>query len=67
MNKNHNRNHKETEKFIYNKEDKFHPNTSAHINYDNEFESDIFNFKNKDYQKFIKKNKKEKLNNSVDY
>lgn len=67
MNKNHNRNHKETEKFIFNKEDKFHPNTSAHINYDNEFESDIFNIKNKDYQKFIKKNKKEKLNNSVDY
>jgi predicted Zn-ribbon and HTH transcriptional regulator len=31
------------------------------------FESDIFNYKNKNYKKFMKKDKKEKLNNSVDY
>ena len=67
LNKDHKKNHKETENFIYNHENKFKPNSTAHINYDRGFESDIFNIKNSNYKKFMNKNKKDKLNNSVDY
>ena len=67
LSKDHKINHKGTEKFIYNRQNKFKPNSTSHANYDRGFESDIFNYKNKNYKKFMKKDKKEKLNNSVDY
>ena len=71
FNKNHNINHKETDKKFYNRQNKFNPNSTASDNYNREFESDIFNIKNNNYKKFMNKNKKNdnknKLNNSVDY
>ena len=67
LNKNHNINHKETERKFYNKQEKFNPNSTASDNYNREFESDIFNFKNNNYKKFMNKNKKnDRLNKSVD-
>ena len=69
LNKNHNINHKETEKKFYNNQNKFNPNSTAFDNYNREFESDIFNVKNNNYNKFMNKNKKNnnnKMNRSLD-
>ena len=68
MKKNHFKNHKETQQFIYNKEVKYNPTSTASENYNREFESDIFNIPNKNYKKFINKPKKNNLfNRSMDY
>lgn len=69
LNKNHNLNHRETEKKFFNRQNKYKPNTSAFDNYNREFESDIFNIKNHNYKKFMTKNKKKNnlMNRSVDY
>lgn len=65
--RNHNINHKETEKQFYNKQNKYNPNLTASDNYNRGFESDVFNVKNKNYAKFIDKNKRNnRLNKSVD-
>ena len=67
MNKNHNLNHKETEKNFYNKEDKYNPTSTAFENYTCEFESDIFNIRNKNYRKFMNKKKNNiRMNRSLD-
>ena len=70
LNKNHNINHRATEKKFYNKQNKFNPNSTASENYNREFESDIFNIKNNNYNKFMNKNRKnndnKKMNKSVD-
>ena len=66
--KNHNLNHKQTEKSFYNKENKYNPTSTATENYNREFESDIFNIPNKNYKKFINKRKNNNLlNKSLDY
>ena len=69
FNKNHNINHRETERNFYNRQNKYRPNSTASDNYNREFESDIFNVKNKNYKKFMNTNKKKnnRLNYSVDY
>ena len=69
FNRNHNINHRETEKKFYNRQNKYNPNSTASDNYNREFESDIFNVRNKNYRKFMNTNKKNdnKLNKSVDY
>lgn len=64
---NHNLNHKETEKQFFNKQNKYNPNLTASYNYNREFESDIFNIRNKNYVKFMDKNKRNnRLNKSVE-
>lgn len=67
FNKNHNINHKQIEKYFYNKEDKYKPNITSSENYNREFESDIFNIKNINYIKYMNANKKnDRLNKSVE-
>ena len=65
--RNHNRNHKQIEKFFYNKEKKYKPNVTSLENYNREFESNIFNIKNTNYMKYMNLNKKNKnVNKSVE-
>ena len=67
FNRDHNINHKKTEKIFYNKEDKYKPNSTSSENYNREFESDIFNIKNSNYSKYMNLNKpKKKMNRSVE-
>ena len=67
LNKDHNINHKKTEKIFYNKEEKYKPNSTSSENYNREFESDIFNIKNSNYIKYLNLNKaKKKMNRSVE-
>ena len=67
FNRDHNLNHKKTEKIFYNKEEKYKPNSTSTENYNREFESDIFNIKNSNYSKYMNLNKpKKKMNKSVE-
>ena len=61
--KNHNINHRQIENIFYNKKNKYKPNSTSTENYNREFESDIFNIKNSNYQKYMNLNKEKKKNN----
>ena len=61
--KNYNKNHRKIENIFYNKKNKYKPNSSSAENYNREFESDIFNLKNANYQKYMNLNKDKKKNN----
>ena len=63
----YNRNHKPMEEVLYNKENKYKPNSTSLENYNREFESNIFNVKNTNYSKFMSSHKVNKnFNKSVE-
>ena len=63
----YNRNHKTMEEVLYNKENKYKPNSTSLENYNREFESNIFNVKNTNYSKFMNSHKVNKnFNKSVE-